>query len=202
MEEVIQILVFVVIVLSVIISKYKEVNANRPGQHAQKAARAGETDGDFRDAHEATSGEDFADALDDTNVFREDVEELNETEEEFRKVFNLDEPEGFDKYHSPLKCKPVVFDRPAPWKEFVEMQEVAPQQLEPVKQPELQRQRMASKPLHQETVSCADETLHEVQPQVVSSMTKPGKKTRVRLKTREEARQAFIYAEIFNRRYE
>ena len=199
MEDVIQILVFIAITLSVIISKYKEVGANRPGQTGQKPARPVEA---VREDEE-----DFPEGLnrdvDDFEDFDEKFEQLNEDEEEFspareRRRAAADEEE------------PVVFDIPSSWKDILGIPSVSPAQSKVAQESKLQTpkadstayQDILSRPT---TIHSQDTRISATSENAVRVSARPQKavkEPRIRMKTRSEARRAFIYSEIFNRKYE
>ena len=124
MEEVIQVVIFFIIIISVIISKYKEVNSNRPGQVAQN----------------------------DTMVFEDE-------EIQFQPPLQQDTPQS-------ITCLGKDTHQTTPIKHLKHPSEVR----------ETQTLRKPS--------------------------TQPEKKSRIRFRTRKDAREAFIYSEIFNRKYE
>ena len=199
MEDVVQILVFIAIILSVIISKYKEVSANRPGQTGQKPARSAET---VREGEEDFP-EDFNQKFDDFEDSDEKFEELNEYEEEFSPVQENEQTASQEE-------KPVVFDIPSSWKDILGIPPVTPSQQMAGDESKLQPRQSASMTYHDlhsrsNNIQSQDTQVHtdseSVSPVTVCS-TKAEKEPRIRMKTRSEARRAFIYSEIFNRKYE
>ena len=138
MEEAIQVLVFIVIITSVIIGKYKEVHANRPGQPIQKPQS---TDNDQEIPFDGNDFEEYDDFI---------------------------KPEEDD-----LK------------------EDTAADNLEQIGQ--------AENPDQIRDFPSQDDThIHTI----INPRTQSQKEVRVRFKTRKVARRAFIYSEIFNRKYE
>ena len=138
MEEAIQVLVFIVIITSVIIGKYKEVHANRPEQLAQKPQSTDNAQEKLFDGNDFEEYEDF------TKVEEDDLKE-DTAADNFEQVDQSEIPEQ-------------VRDFP----------------------------------------SQNDTHIHTI----INTHTQSQKEVRVRFKTRKDARRAFIYSEIFNRKYE
>lgn len=158
MEDVIQVLVFIAIITSVLIGKYKEVHANRPGKHVPQPLNRN-TD-QFSDNEELDDEIRYAEELDDEEP---DDEELN--------IEELDEEEFNPKEFNQEKFDRVEFDG---------------------------KEQDGEKPID------SLETQFKIEPnqETKSPTPQPQKEPRIRLRTRKEARRAFIYSEIFNRKYE
>ena len=140
MEEAIQIIVFCIIILSVIISKYKEVNANRPGQSVQKSILPDYTEELFED--EFTEEEEEMHDLKESDRYKEELNKISE--EKIEKI----------------TCQTSRFRDAKPQSEILSTQTL------------------------------------------IKPTIKKNKESRIRITTRKEARKAFIYSEIFNRKYE
>lgn len=164
MEEVIQVLVFIVIITSVLVSKYKEVKANRPGQPTQRPVKEDyEESPDEEDValFEETTVEPTIDK-DDKPTSRTDRESDPDRDEEETDLFEI-----FGKFSAAKEVCPPSFIQNTPKHSF--------------EQPE--------KHVNESSITSRTDIL-------------PKKKHKIRIKSRQEARQAFIYSEIFNRKYE
>ena len=164
MEEVIQVLVFIVIITSVLVSKYKEVKANRPGQPTQRPVKEDyEESPDEEDVvlFEKTTVEPTIDKNDKTTSRTEKKSDSDMDEEETH-LFDI-----FGKFSAAKKVCPPSFIQDTP-------------------KHSLERPEKIS---NEEHITSHTDTL-------------PKKKHKIRIKSRQEARQAFIYSEIFNRKYE
>lgn len=220
MEEVIQVLVFIVIVATVIINKYKEVNANRPKQRAQQSkvresnAFPYETDEDEEPAQDSNFQSLF------------DFEESDDNEEGFGGEFSKrnqkrqkDEPNTFSQSSS-FEDLLNPFSKGLNRKQSPSMSETQTQATTETSPEETilhgetniirEREFAHLKDLsprpdfgsinHHTTAKRYEQTIVD---QTSTSLTIPmKKKVSTRLKTKQEARQAFIYSEIFNRKYE
>ena len=200
MEDVIQILVFIIIVVSVIIGKYKEVNANRPGQTVRKTNhRAGGTA-----QNEKEFDDDFSPLFEETDDFEEYLDKFERCATESPK--KKDVAPNFDEMveepvtmMSNWNTQSTVTDSSSSWQDLQSKQAASPLQSEISRK--LQEQKTVAS-YRQEVMNRTTTSSHQVSEPTIKPAVRPSKKTRVRLKTREEARQAFIYAEIFNRKYE
>ena len=146
MEDVIQIVVFCIIIISVIISKYKEVHANRPGQVAQKTIQPDRykmTDDDIY-----TSDEEFTD---DEIFTQEGLQDLNDNEHV---------QESFNK-----KIENVI------------------------ESPTISQLQTKYEPSFPQPIIPKEKTHHQT---IVKPTSQTEKRQRIRLKTRNEARKAFI----------
>ena len=166
MEDIIQIVVFIAFVSIVILRKYQEVNANRPGQSAQQP-------------------------LPETDFIEEEQD-------------SIEQPET-DPKESP------VFDFPPEWKSLFDMQELVPKEKDKSKS-----KKKHTKPCYQPVTASenaekehSNNSLKNPAPATIQAAaespqktTKAKKEPLIHLKTRSEARKAFIYSEIFNRKYE
>lgn len=216
MEDVIQILVFIIIITSVIISKYKEVNSNRPGRHAQQPVEKNHET--YLNDEKFNLSTDFDDEIE--NDEEDDLfKKLDELEKDtasryqnFKPIFDAEEfyeetDEGFGGEFSKRNQKSSHKEEPAPFipsSPEEALVDAASQGLDHRKSKE------SSKFESQKENTYTGENIPFIQPNecsphsssvtTQSSVTK--KRTKVHLKTRREARQAFIYSEIFNRKYE
>ena len=148
MEDIIQIVVFIAFVSIVVLRKYQEVNANRPGQSAQKPLPDNDSIEDEQDP--------------------------------------MEQPATAPK-------EAPIFDFPPEWKNLFDMQEPAPQK------------KAKSKSKKKHATPCCQPVTASEEVNKTASIQKTNKEIKeplIRLKTRSEARKAFIYSEIFNRKYE
>lgn len=149
MEEVIQILVFIVIIASVVIQKYKEVNANRPGQCMQSPLE--------KDPKEMPNIEELGPII--------------SLEEEDEEIFTDRNESAFHSLHqkSPMRCN--------------------------YEKEKYEEEKFVEEKHETEILKNKKDTA--IQPSILTN-----KNSKIRIKSRQEARQAFIYSEIFNRKYE
>ena len=151
MEDVIQVLVVIVIITSVLISKYKEARASRPQKHVQAQVSQPEDE------------DNLSDDADEEEVIPMDIED--DIDQEDSEPFNIFGQ--FGKVHQPDEPKPI-------FKQVLnENPPIEPTTFTP------------------ETI-CTDEIRG----------VKHTKQPKVRIKSKREARLAFIHSEIFNRKYE
>ena len=154
MEDVIQVLVFIVIITSVIIGKYKETHASRPQKCVQKQVSQPENEDELTDTTDIADEEEMIPTDFEDDIDQEDSEPFN--------IFGQ-----FGKVHQPEEPKPVL-------------------QQAVNENPSLEPKTFTSE------TACTDEirgVTHTKQP-------------KVRIKSKREARLAFIHSEIFNRKYE
>ena len=229
MEEVIQVLIFIAITISIVIGKYKEVNTNRPGQRTRRPEREKRSI--------------FLDEDENQNVERNQVPP-------FQSLFDLEEfEEGFGGEFSKRNQKgqeePETFSPSSSWEDLFnpvskglkQRQSLAPPfHQTPEEKAQFRRETILSENAEdiEEMVFTGEDTYSQStvysQPNNDSSkvtfgtsrqqdiadksqrtasesaITSPKnfvkKKSKVHLRTKQEARQAFIYSEIFNRKYE
>ena len=166
MEDIIQIVVFIAFVSIVVLRKYQEVNASRPGQSAQQPLPDNDSIEDEQDP--------------------------------------MEQPAAAPK-------EAPIFDFPPEWKNLFDMQELVPQ-----KKAKSKSKKKHAKPCYQPVTASegveknySNNYQNHDAPVTTTSATASIQKTNkatkeplIRLKTRSEARKAFIYSEIFNRKYE
>ena len=221
MEEIIQVLIFIVIIASVIIGKYKEVNANRPGQGVQRPKEGN---------HEVFPNENDEDDEDEeinqdpTPVF--DLEGSDDIEEGFGGEFSkrnqkeqkqeadtFSQSSPFDEFFGPFTKG--LHRRQSPTMTTSSTEETTESTTEGTtftgettfsRETNFAQQNNPSSLSGFGTINHHTTTKHSEQTIVDPVLTSPTvptkKKVNVRLKTKQEARQAFIYSEIFNRKYE
>lgn len=181
MEEVIQIVIFLVIVASVVIRKAKEVNKNRPGQAVKKT--------DLK--------EDFINPEEEEEIMKELEEEMGDFD------FPIPSDNPFEKKE---QVSPV--NRETTESEGEHKKEV----YQPIDNPVYNQEGMFQSPIKPAFVAHTNDSKkhHTKDSRITLShksetlqiSTKTTKEPAVRIKTRSEARKAFIYSEIFNRKYE
>ena len=186
MEEAIQIIIFIAMISIMVIKKSRDFNKNRPGQSVQPSADSSTSmDDDFSDENEDIEQE-FSDEMVSEEQFSE--EEFPTEDEDFDWEECVSEQDDLTKNGTDI--------------EYSEKQEkgFAPSTLQSdLKKPEEPCRSSVLPPLQTVNASHSKDEIHQPlkQPEKESE-----KEPMIRLKSRKEARRAFIYAEIFNRRYE
>ena len=181
MEEVIQVVIFLVITSLFVIRKSKEVNKNRPGQPVNNS----EPEEDFLDSEEIEEMmgklekemQDFEFPASFDNPFKPKTQ-VSPAEQQEVKTKGKDKKEFYQPIDNPGDFQERMFQSP--------LEPTYTAQPREPKKPH--RKHSNATPVH------TDETRQKSSPKAKEPM--------VRIKTRSEARKAFIYSEIFNRKYE
>ena len=202
MEDIFQVLVFIVIIASVLISKSKEVSANHPKKHVQKPVRRTAKQSAPSDADEYLE--------DETNEFEEEYasELIEEYTPELMEEYTPELMEEFDveliKEYAPESMQQPV-NQSMVHSVSESMQKDAHQPLQEYQYHNPQK-TLFNENLNQKKDSLFNTVSNTVSAnsckEVPTHTVAPKKTTKIRIKSPREARVAFIHSEIFNRKYQ